>query len=59
MFSQSSIDTMSIEELVKLIRTMTYSIENRLNDYNDALDYTDALCNLAQSLHDKMCEEVL
>ena len=50
---------MSVEELIKLIRTMTYSIENRLDDYDDALDHTDALCNLAQSLHDKMCEKVL
>jgi hypothetical protein len=59
MFSQKSIDKMSVEELIKLIRTMTYSIENRLDDYDDALDHTDALCNLAQSLHDKMCEKVL
>ena len=55
MFSQSSIDQMSIEELVQLIKTMANEVEGRI-DYNpeDAIDYCNAVCNLANSLRERI-----
>ena len=54
MFSQSSIDEMSVEELAKTIRSMTYSLENRLDDPQDAIDYCYAVINLAHSLQERL-----
>jgi uncharacterized protein YeeX (DUF496 family) len=58
MFSQGSIDEMSVEELAKTIRSMTYSLENRLDDPQDAIHYCYDVINLAHSLH-KRLEAVL
>lgn len=54
MFSQSSIDEMSIEELVKLIRSIAYEVSDRINDPQDALDYCFALSNLTQNLQERI-----
>ena len=59
MFSQSSIDAMSIEELAKLIRSVTYTIENHADDPEYAYDYSMSLRCLADSLHDKIEELVV
>ena len=55
MFSQGSIDAMSIEELVKLIKTMANEVEGRI-DYHpeDALDYCNAVSNLASCLQERI-----
>ena len=59
MFSQNSIDEMTIEELVKLIRSMANEVEGRI-DYHpeDAIDYCNAVCNLANSLRERIEEYV-
>ena len=54
MFSQSQLDAMSIEELAKLIRSVTYTIENHSDDAEYAYDYSMSLRFLADSLHDKI-----
>lgn len=58
MFSQSSLDSMSIEDLVKKIRSMTYSLENHLDNPLDAWNYCNALINLSESLRDRIDEQV-
>jgi len=59
MFSQKSIDSMSIQDLVKLIRTMSYSLENHLSDDGlDALDYAGAICNIADSVYERIQDYV-
>jgi hypothetical protein len=54
MFSQGSIDQMSVEELAKTIRSLTYSLENQLDDPADAIDYCYAISNLASSLQERL-----
>lgn len=55
MFSQGTVDEMSIEELVKTVRSLAYSIENRISDDpEDALDYCYALVNITDSLKDRI-----
>ena len=45
---------MSIEELVKLIRSIAYEVSDRINDPQDALDYCFALSNLTQNLQERI-----
>ena len=54
MFSQKSIDEMSIEQLVSLVRSLAHSIENRIDDPTDAYDYCNALSNVTDSLRDRI-----
>jgi hypothetical protein len=54
MFSQGSIDSMSIDELVTLIRSVANEVSNRIDDPQDALDYCFALSNLTQNLQDRI-----
>ena len=55
MFSQNSIDQMTIEELVKLIRSMANEIEGRIDRTPyDALDYCNAVSNLASCLQERI-----
>jgi hypothetical protein len=54
MFSQSSIDSMSIDELVNLVRSIAYEVSDRINDPQDALDYCNALSSLSQSLSERI-----
>ena len=58
MFSQSSINSMSIEELVKTIRSVSYSVENRIDNPYDAYDYCNALINLSENLRERI-EDVM
>ena len=58
MFSQSSIDSMSIDELVNLVRSIAYEVSDRINDPQDALDYCFALSNLTQNLQERI-EDVI
>jgi hypothetical protein len=58
MFSQSSIDSMSIDELVNLVRSIAYEVSDRINDPQDALDYCHALGNLTQNLQERI-EDVI
>jgi hypothetical protein len=54
MFSQGSIDEMSVEEIAQTIRSMTNEVMNRLDDPHDALDYTYAVINLANCLQERL-----
>lgn len=54
MFSQGSIDSMSIDELVSLVKSLAFSIENRIDDPTDAYDYCNALSNVISSLRDRI-----
>ena len=54
MFSQKSIDEMSVEELVSLVKSLAYSIDNRIDDPSDAIDYCYALINVTHSLTDRI-----
>jgi len=54
MFSESSIDAMSIEELVQLIKSIAHEVENRIDDPWDALDYCNALSNLTDNLRERI-----
>ena len=58
MFSQGSIDSMSIDELVRTVRTVANEVSNRIDDPQDALDYCFALSNLTQNLQERI-EDVL
>lgn len=58
MFSQSSIDSMSVTDLVRKIRTIANEVENRINDPQDAYDYSNALILLSENLRDRI-DEVL
>lgn len=58
MFSQSQIDSMSIEELVKLIRSIAIEVENRIDNPDDAYDYSNSLRFLTDSLHNKVSDLV-
>lgn len=54
MFSQSSIDSMSIDDLIATIRSMAREVENRIDNPYDAQDYCNALINLAQELSERI-----
>lgn len=58
MFSQSSIDSMSVTDLVRLIRNIANEVENRIDDPQDAYDYSNALILLSENLRDRI-DEVL
>jgi hypothetical protein len=58
MFSQSQIDSMSIDKLVTLVRSIATEVSNRIDDPQDALDYCFALSNLTQNLQERI-EDVL
>ena len=51
-------DSMSIDDLVRTIRTVANEVSNRIDDPQDALDYCFALSNLTQSLQERI-EDVL
>ena len=54
MFSQSIIDSMSVADLVRKIRTIANEVETRIGNPEDALDYCHALTNLSQNLTDRV-----
>lgn len=55
MLSQSVLDSMSPQELVSKIRSLTYSIDNLVEmDPNDALDYINSLVLVAQDLQERV-----
>ena len=54
MFSQSQIDSMSIDDLVRLIRSMANEVSNRIDDPQDAYDYCNALSYLTRSLSERI-----
>ena len=54
MFSQSTIDSMSIDELTKLIRSTALEVCNRTDDAEDAIDYCYALINLTHNLKNRL-----
>ena len=58
MFSQSVIDSMSVTELTELVGRIAREVDSRIDDPQDALDYCNALINLAGSLQERI-EEVL
>jgi hypothetical protein len=51
-------DSMSIDDLVRTIRTVANEVSNRIDDPSDALDYCHALSNLTSSLQERI-EDVL
>ncbi len=53
-YSQSSVDDMSIDELVSAIKRNAYSVENRIEDPADAMDYCYALTFLVESLRHRI-----
>jgi hypothetical protein len=54
MFSQSTIDNHSDEELISLIQTIAQEVEDRLSDTDDALDYANSLSILVDNLRDRL-----
>jgi hypothetical protein len=58
MFSQGSIDSMSIDDLVRTIRSIANEVSNRIDDPQDAYDYCNALSNITNSLRERI-EDVL
>ena len=58
MFSQGSIDSMSIDELVTLVRSVANEVSDRIDNPQDALDYCFALSNLTQNVQERI-EDVL
>ena len=58
MFSQSSIDNHSDEELISLIQTIAQEVEDRLSDTDDALDYANSLSILVDNLRDRLSERL-
>lgn len=54
MFSQGSIDSMSITDLVATIKSMGREIESRIDNPEDALDYVNSLTNLTDSLRERI-----
>jgi hypothetical protein len=54
MFSQSTIDNHSDEELISLIQTIAQEVEDRLSDTDDALDYCNSLSILVDNLRDRL-----
>jgi hypothetical protein len=54
MFSQSTIDNHSDEELIDLIQRISQEVEDRLSDTDDALDYANSLSILVDSLCDRL-----
>jgi hypothetical protein len=58
MFSQSTIDNHSDEELISLIQTIAQEVEDRLSDTDDALDYANSLSILVDSLRDRLSDRL-
>jgi len=58
MFSQTSINEHSDEELIDLIQTITQEVEDRLSDTDDALDYCNSLSILVDNLRDRLSERL-
>jgi hypothetical protein len=55
MFSQGSIDSMSVDELAKTIRSFAIEVCNRYDsNAHDALDYANALRSLTDSLTERL-----
>jgi hypothetical protein len=54
MFSQGSIDSMSIDDLVRTIRSIANEVSNRIDNPYDAIDYCNALSSLSQSLSERI-----
>lgn len=50
MFTQRHIENMSVTDLVSTIRKLSYSIENRIDNPYDTLDYCNALVLVSQHL---------
>jgi len=58
MFSQSTIDNSSDEELIDLIQRITQEVEDRLSDTDDALDYCNSLSILVDNLRDRLSDRL-
>jgi hypothetical protein len=58
MFSQSTIDNSSDEELIDLIQRIAREVEDRLSDTDDALDYCNSLSFLVDSLRDRLSDRL-
>lgn len=55
MFSQSSIDSMSIQDLIATIKSMANEVENRIDfDPSDARDYCNSVIMLSENLRDRI-----
>jgi hypothetical protein len=58
MFSQSTIDNSSDEELIDLIQRIAREVEDRLSDTDDALDYCNSLSFIVDSLRDRLSDRL-
>ena len=58
MFSQSTIDNGSDEELIDLIQRIAREVEDRLSDTDDALDYANSLYILVDTLRDRLSDRL-
>jgi hypothetical protein len=58
MFSQTSINEHSDEELIDLIQRISQEVEDRLSDTDDALDYANSLSILVDNLRDRLSERL-
>jgi hypothetical protein len=58
MFSQSTIDNSSDEELIDLIQRIAREVEDRLSDTDDAHDYCNSLSFLVDSLRDRLSDRL-
>jgi len=55
MFSQSSLDSMSIQELVITVKKMANEVDNRIDLHpQDALDYCNAIITISSHLRDQI-----
>ena len=58
MFSQTSINEHSDEELIDLIQRISQEVEDRLSDTDDALDYANSLSILVDNLRDRLSDRL-
>ena len=57
MFSQSSIDAMSVDELAKTIRSFSIEVCNRYaENASSALDYSNSLQLLVKNLNERLAD---
>jgi len=57
MFTQNTIDSMSVQDLIKTIKSLTHSIDTYIEDRPaQALDYCDNLSNIVDALRASLTE---
>lgn len=54
MFSENSVDNLSVTMLIKVIRNFSNELDNRIDRPHDALEYVNAIINLSTELRNRI-----